>query len=310
MIAFFKPAVSLKFSSYKLPLSSGKVASNNPELNTLDTYSDQVKATQSIFPKTAHPFHIVDPSPWPFIAAFGAFELTFGMALYMSRYTGGKFLVQLGLFTIIYVMYVWWRDVIREALYEEKHNLRVQRGLRLGIALFIVSEAMFFFSFFWAFFYFSVTPSFDPACSWPPKAILQAKPFGMALLNTYLLLSSGAALTWAHHAMVKGSKKNVIVALLYTLSFAVLFMNIQYYEYTTYPFNISDGIYGSCFYMLTGFHGFHVFVGTIALFVSLIRTVLNHFTREQHVGFEGAIWYWHFVDVVWLGLFLAVYWWG
>jgi heme/copper-type cytochrome/quinol oxidase subunit 3 len=311
MITFFKLVINDKFSSHHAPLSSGKVASINYKTRTPEASSDRVKRENlSIYPKTAHPFHIVDPSPWPFIAAFGAFELTFGMALYMSKYSGGKFLLQLGLVTIIYVMYVWWRDVIREALYEEKHTQRVQRGLRLGIALFIVSEAMFFFSFFWAFFYFSGTPAFDPLCSWPPKAALQAKPYGMALLNTYLLLSSGVSLTWAHHAMVKGSKKNVIVALLYTLSFAVFFMNIQYCEYVTLPFSIADGIYGSCFYMLTGFHGFHVFVGTIALFVSLIRTVLNHFTREQHIGFEGAIWYWHFVDVVWLGLFLAIYWWG
>lgn len=260
--------------------------------------------------KTSHSFHLVDPSPWPLVSAFGAFALTTGTVLYLHKYKGGFSLVQLGVLIIIYVMCTWWRDVIREALFEESHNKRVQRGLRLGVILFIVSEVMFFFSFFWAYFYFSSTPNFSPLSSWPPRSIKLPEPFGMALLNTCLLLTSGASITWAHHATLLGSKRHTIVSLSYTIFFAVLFMKIQLYEYKMSTFSINSGIYGSCFYMLTGFHGFHVFVGTVALLVSLVRCSQNHLTLTQHIGLESAIWYWHFVDVVWILVFVAIYWWG
>jgi cytochrome c oxidase subunit 3 len=260
--------------------------------------------------KTTHPFHIVDPSPWPLVAALGALMLTFGMVMYMHKYKGGYSLLQLGLFLIIYVMFTWWRDVIREATFEDKHTAKVQKGLKLGVALFIVSEVMFFFSFFWAFFHSSLSPVFNIGGVWPPKAISVLNTFGLPLTNTFLLLTSGASVTWAHQAVLLRAKKHSIVGLSFTIFFAVLFMCLQLHEYRTAPFNISDGIYGSCFYMTTGFHGFHVFVGTIALIIAMFRLSLNHFTNTHHVGLESAIWYWHFVDIVWLFLFVSVYWWG
>ena len=259
---------------------------------------------------TAHQFHLVDPSPWPLLASIGGFCLTSGGVLYMQKMLGGWGLFLNGLFLVLLVMFVWWRDVVREATYEEHHTVAVQRGLRLGMILFIVSEIMFFFAFFWAFFHSSLAPVFNIGGVWPPKAIIAVDTYTVPLTNTFILLSSGATVTWAHHAIILGAKRHVIIALLYTLVLASLFTYFQGLEYVSAPFNISDGIYGSCFYMATGFHGFHVFAGTIALLVSFVRIVLSQQTTTHHFGFESAIWYWHFVDVVWLFLFINIYWWG
>jgi heme/copper-type cytochrome/quinol oxidase subunit 3 len=169
---------------------------------------------------------------------------------------------------------------------------------------------MFFFAFFWAFFHSSIAPVYNIGGVWPPKAITPMDTYTIPLTNTFLLLTSGATVTWAHHALVARAKKQALLALLLTLILAILFTSLQGLEYVEASFNISDGVYGSCFYMATGFHGFHVFVGTIALLVSFVRIVFNHYTNHHHFGFESAIWYWHFVDVVWLFLFINVYWWS
>lgn len=260
--------------------------------------------------KTKHTYHLVDPSPWPIMASLGALMLTLGFVLYMHKYQGGSTLTITGLILIIFVMFVWWRDVIREATFESQHTPAVQRGLRLGMILFIVSEVMFFFAFFWAFFHSSLSPTFNVGGVWPPKALVPIDTWGIPLTNSFLLLTSGATVTWAHHALITRAKRHTIIALLLTLIFAGFFTTLQIIEYFEAPFNISDSIFGSCFYMTTGFHGFHVFVGTIALAVSLIRITLSHYTNTHHFGFESAIWYWHFVDVVWLFLFVTIYWWG
>jgi cytochrome c oxidase subunit 3 len=260
--------------------------------------------------KTKHSFHLVDPSPWPFVAAFGAFMMTSGGVLYMHKFLGGGDLFLTGFCILLYVMYTWWRDVIREATFEEQHTAAVQRGLRLGMILFIVSEVMFFFAFFWAFFHSSLSPVFEIGGVWPPEAIDTIQTSGIPLTNTFFLLSSGATVTWAHHAIIVRAKKHAIVSLILTLVLAILFTGLQGFEYLEAPFTMSDSVFGSCFYMATGFHGFHVFIGTCSLFVSLVRIVFNHFTNTHHFGFESAAWYWHFVDVVWLFLFITVYWWG
>lgn len=228
----------------------------------------------------------------------------------MHKFQGGGQLCLTGFFLILYVMYTWWRDIIREAMYEEQHTFAVQRGLRLGMILFIVSEIMFFFAFFWAFFHSSLAPTFNIGSVWPPEAIQTIQTSGIPLTNTFFLLSSGATVTWAHHAIIVRAKKQALVGLILTLILAILFTGLQGLEYYEAPFTISDSVYGSCFYMATGFHGFHVFVGTLSLLVSFIRIVFNHFTDTHHFGFESAAWYWHFVDVVWLFLFITVYWWG
>jgi len=260
--------------------------------------------------KTKHTWHLVDPSPWPLLASSGAFFLTTGCVLYMHNFFGGKFLFFLGFVTILYVMFTWWRDVVREATLEEQHTFSVQRGLRLGMILFIVSEIMFFFAFFWAFFHSSVAPTFNIGGVWPPQSIQPLDPFGIPLTNTIILLSSGATVTWSHHAIIVRAKKQAILGLLWTILLAFIFTVLQLIEYRTASFCISDSVFGSCFYMTTGFHGFHVLVGTCSLIVSLIRLILNHFTATHHFGFVSSVWYWHFVDVVWLFLFVVVYWWG
>lgn len=260
--------------------------------------------------KEKHGFHLVDPSPWPLMGAFGALMATFGGVLTMHGYIGGKALCSLGFFTILYTMYVWWRDIVREGTYEGQHTKIVQKGLRMGVILFIVSEVMFFVAFFWGFFHSSLNPSPFIGGVWPPAYLEILNPWEVPLVNTILLLSSGATITWAHHAIIGGNRDEALKALFATLILAILFTLLQILEYTHAPFTISDGVYGSSFYMATGFHGFHVFIGTCFIAVCTIRLYLHHFTQEHHFGFEAAAWYWHFVDVVWLFLFLSIYWWG
>jgi cytochrome c oxidase subunit 3 len=257
-----------------------------------------------------HPYHLVDPSPWPLVASFGAFSATMGGVMYFHGYIGGGFSLSLGIFMIVFTMFVWWRDIVREATFEGWHTAMVQLGMRYGMILFIVSEIMFFFAFFWAFFHSSLCPTHEIGSVWPPTGINVLSAWEVPLLNTIILLTSGASCTWAHHAIVLGDRKGAIYSLILTLILAVAFTGLQGFEYVNATFGISDSVYGSTFYMATGFHGFHVVIGTTFLAVCLIRLVKYHFSREHHFGFEAAAWYWHFVDVVWLFLFVAVYWWG
>ena len=257
-----------------------------------------------------HPFHLVDPSPWPIFASLSAFVLTSGGVMYMHSYTGGGYMLSLGLTMILYSMYVWWRDIVRESTYEGHHTQAVQVGLRWGMILFIVSEVMFFLAFFWAFFHSSLAPTIELGAVWPPKGIQVLNPWEIPFLNTVILLSSGASVTWAHHAILAGFRRQAIISLLVTVFLAAFFTALQVMEYVEAPFTISDGVYGSTFFLATGFHGFHVFVGTVFLTVCLFRLMDFHFTRKHHFGFEAAAWYWHFVDVVWLFLFISIYWWG
>ena len=256
------------------------------------------------------PFHLVDPSPWPIFASFACLICTVGGVMYMHAYSGGEIVLNFGISMILYSMFVWWRDVIREGTYEGHHTQAVQSGLRFGMLLFIVSEIMFFFAFFWAFFHSSLAPTVEIGSVWPPKGIEVLDPWQVPFLNTIILLSSGAAVTWAHHAILSGERKQAIIGLSITIVLAAIFTAFQGYEYAEAPFTISDGIYGSTFYLTTGFHGFHVFIGTIFLIVCLVRLFSNHFTQQHHFGFEAAAWYWHFVDVVWLFLFVCIYYWG
>ena len=257
-----------------------------------------------------HPFHLVDPSPWPIFASCGALASTTGAVMFFHGYIGGDMVLSLGISMILYSMFVWWRDVVREATFEGHHTVVVQLGLRYSMILFIVSEIMFFMAFFWAFFHSSLAPSIDIGAVWPPKGIQVLNPWEVPFLNTVILLSSGAAVTWAHHAILAGYRQQAIYALLATIALASVFTGFQVMEYVEAPFTISDSVYGSTFFLATGFHGFHVFVGTVFLAVCLVRLVKFHFTKTHHFGFEAAAWYWHFVDVVWLFLFVSIYWWG
>ena len=228
----------------------------------------------------------------------------------MHSYEHGGMVLASGFLMTLYSMMVWWRDVIREGTFQGHHTREVQTGLRYGMLLFIVSEIMFFLAFFWAFFHSSLSPTVDIGCVWPPKGIEVVDPWEIPLLNTMLLLTSGASVTWAHHAILAGKSREGVIALLYTVVLAAIFTGFQAYEYLEAPFTLSDGIYGSTFYMATGFHGFHVIIGTLFLSVCLYRLYQHHYTAGHHVGFEAAAWYWHMVDVVWLFLFVCMYYWG
>lgn len=255
-----------------------------------------------------HYFHIVTPSPWPFLTAFNLFILIIGCISYMHYYGGYLFLY--GLISLIFIIGLWLRDVIREGTYEGMHTKIVQKNLKFGFILFIISEIMFFFGFFRAFFHCSLSPAIELGCIWPPYDINVINPYKLPLLNTVLLLLSGLYITLCHIYMRLGFFEMVIQNFIKTLFCGFFFTFIQLYEYVNALFSIADGVYGSIFFMLTGFHGMHVIVGSIFIFVCLIRTLLGHFSVVHHVGFECSVWYWHFVDVVWLFLYLFIYIWG
>jgi len=266
-----------------------------------------------------HPFHLVNPSPWPLLASFSLFCLTLGGAMFMHKVTGGALLAVLGFSLVLYTMFVWWRDIIREGIRDHAHTGAVSHGLRIGMGLFILSEVMFFVAFFWAFFNASLFPkvevlevwqSLGQQAVWPPSGIKPFDAWHLPFLNTLILLLSGTTVTWAHHALLEGNNNDVKKALWFTVLLGAAFTCCQLYEYGHAAFAFKQGVFASTFYMATGFHGLHVFIGTIFLAVNLVRAHKGTLQPHQHLGFEFAAWYWHFVDVVWLFLFVFVYWWG
>ncbi len=273
-----------------------------------------------------HDYHLVEPSVWPLSGSFSALTMFFGLVQWMHESLYGPWVFGLGIAGVIATFYFWWSDVVREA-HAGDHTPVVQLHLRYGMIMFIASEVMFFVGWFWAWFDFSLFPvalnwlgdaaenltGQDGAAEllqWPPKGIEVLNAFDLPLLNTVILLCSGTTVTWAHHALINGDRKGLIQGLWLTIILGTLFSAIQAYEYAHAPFPFGMINYSSAFYMATGFHGFHVIVGTIFLIVCLVRAYKGHFTPQQHFGFEAAAWYWHFVDVVWLFLFIAVYVWG
>jgi len=253
---------------------------------------------------------MVTPSPWPFLISLAALTTTIGATMYMHLYTHGLALLLFGFTMVVLIMALWWRDVIREGTFEGMHTKKVQAGLKLGFILFIVSEVMFFFAFFWAFFHNGVSPDIAIGSIWPPNAIVPFDPMETPLVNTAVLLLSGATITYAHHGIISGNEKKAAAGFIETIILAIIFTGLQYEEYINAPFAISDSVFGSTFYMITGLHGTHVIIGTLFIIVCLLRLRASHFTRQHHLGFEFAAWYWHFVDVVWLFVYVAVYWWG
>jgi cytochrome c oxidase subunit 3 len=255
-----------------------------------------------------HPYHLVNPSPWPLLSAFSAGLLAIGTV--MGMHGGGWWLSPIGGLCVLACMYVWWRDVIKEAVVEKAHTPVVKIGLRYGMSLFIASEVMFFVAFFWAYFSSGLYPAEATGFQWPPKGIHTVDPWDLPLLMTLILLLSGTTVTWAHHAILENKQADAIKALGITVLLGISFTCVQVFEYAHPHFSLHDGIYPSTFYIATGFHGAHVIIGTIFLAVCYFRTRLGHFTPKSHFGLEAAAWYWHFVDVVWLFLFFAVYLWG
>ncbi len=256
-----------------------------------------------------HDYHILTPSPWPLMGALSAFVMLTGAVLWISPQlqSNQPWVFLIGLAGVLYTMYAWWSDVVDES-HAGDHTPVVKIGLRYAVIMFITSEVFFFVAWFWSFFKHALYPM-DGA--WPPEGIHTFDPWHLPLINTLILLCSGAAATWAHHAIAHDNdRKGLVQGLTLAIILGALFTVFQIYEYSHAEFGFSGNIYGANFFMATGFHGFHVVIGTIFLAVCLIRALKGHFTPESHVGFEAAAWYWHFVDVVWLFLFAAVYIWG
>lgn len=275
---------------------------NNPAPQYLNILS------KKSFSTVRQPFHLVEFSPWPLIGAISAFCLTTGLAAWFHGY--GETAITCGLILVILVILQWWRDVIREAVFQGFHTSPVSKGLRWGIILFILSEVIFFFAFFWAFFHRSLAPTPEIGCTWPPTGITPINPFSIPLLNTGVLLASGVTVTFAHHALIEGRRRRALHGLTLTVLLGVYFTILQAHEYIEASFTIADRVYGTTFFVATGFHGLHVLIGTTFLLICLIRAYEHHFSTGHHFGFEAAAWYWHFVDVVWLFLYLCIYWWG
>nr|UYK52136.1 cytochrome c oxidase subunit III [Asicimbex sp. CSCS-Hym-MC0132] len=261
-----------------------------------------------IMSKMNHPFHLVDYSPWPLLGSLSTMILLMGSIKWFHFKDSN--LMFLGILITLMIMFQWWRDIIRESTFQGNHTTFVSKGMRLGMILFIVSEILFFFSFFWAFFHSSISPNIEIGGIWPPTGIKPFNPMHVPLLNTIILITSGFTITWSHQSIMNNNKKEALKSLLYTVILGILFTLLQKFEYNEAPFTIADSIYGSTFFLTTGFHGLHVLIGTIFLFINFIRLKMNHFSLFHHFGFEASAWYWHFVDVVWLFLYISIYWWG
>ncbi len=263
-----------------------------------------------------HDYHMVEPSPWPFVMSVAVFVMAIGLIAWMHDWT--PFVLAIGTVAVLYTMYAWWSDVVKEANNGVDHTPVVQMHHRYGMMLFIASEVMLFVAFFWAyfdgFFRFDDIEQYARVAAtgghWPPTGIEVFDPFHLPLFNTLILLTSGTTVTWAHHALLENDRKGLRWGLALTVALGVLFTFVQYLEYSHAGFSFTGNMYGSTFVMATGLHGFHVLVGTIFLAVCLIRAERGDFTPERHLGFEFAAWYWHFVDVVWLFLFASIYVWG
>nr|ABR12402.1 cytochrome c oxidase subunit III [Myzostoma seymourcollegiorum] len=254
------------------------------------------------------PFHLVEFSPWPLISGVSALMLTLSTTYWF--HTGYGMYMFFSLLFLTYTIIQWWRDVSREATYLGHHSLNVLMGLKIGMILFITSEVLFFLAFFWAFFNSSLGPNIELGIIWPPMGIEIINPLSVPLLNTIVLLSSGASVTFAHYYMIEKNQKMTMLGLLITVILGAYFTFLQATEYLETSFSITESVYGSTFFVTTGFHGLHVLIGTTFLMVCLIRHIYNHFSLQHHFGFEAAAWYWHFVDVVWIFLFICTYWWG
>nr|WIG49083.1 cytochrome c oxidase subunit III [Runcina aurata] len=254
------------------------------------------------------PFHLVEYSPWPLLSSLAILAMPMGFISFIRQ--NNVLLLLFSAILIAFISYMWWRDITREATFQGHHNSYVIKGLKIGVLLFIISEICFFFAFFWSYFHSSLAPNIEIGTMWPPIGIKTLSTFQVPLLNTSILLLSGVTVTWAHHAIEEKKQDSALKALFLTLLLGFYFVYLQYTEYMETTFTISDSVYGSTFFMATGFHGLHVLVGATFLTVTFLRLLNVHFDSNHHIGFLAAAWYWHFVDVVWLFLYASIYWWG
>nr|YP_010478197.1 cytochrome c oxidase subunit III [Nesophrosyne sp. 295 GMB-2012]UVI59641.1 cytochrome c oxidase subunit III [Nesophrosyne sp. 295 GMB-2012] len=255
-----------------------------------------------------HPFHLVENSPWPLTASMGIMTMTSGTVMWF--HSNQMLLMNLGTTITLLTMIQWWRDVVRESTFQGLHTKSVIKMMKWGMMLFITSEVLFFTAFFWAFFHSSLSPTVEIGMQWPPMGVKSFNPLSIPLLNTLILLSSGVSITWAHNAIINNNFTQTKQSLSITILMGVYFTLLQAIEYAEAPFSLADSVYGSSFFLSTGFHGIHVIIGSMFIAVSTIRMINLHMSAQHHVGFEASAWYWHFVDVVWLFLYISIYWWG
>ena len=254
------------------------------------------------------PYYIVELRPWPILLASRIMLIAISLINWFYFYD--TIILTIRLITLLLSIFQWSRDVIRETTYIGKHTSYLQKLLRMGIILFILREVCFFISFFWRFFHISLAPRVELGCNWPPAGIKPIDPIGVPLLNTIILLASGFTVTWSHYCLLNKKRVKSIIILLITTILGRYFTYLQAIEYYLSRFTITDRVYGSLFFLITGFHGIHVIIGTLFLLINMLRILKNHFSSTHHFRFEAASWYWHFVDVVWICLYICVYWWG
>nr|ALG35817.1 cytochrome c oxidase subunit III [Parevania sp. SJW-2015] len=251
--------------------------------------------------------HLVTNSPWPICLSLCLFNLLFSVTLLFHKNNLNFNLINL--FTMLLILTQWWRDVIRESTFQGMHTKIIIQNMKMGMLFFIISEIMFFLSFFWSFFHSMLSSNIYTGMSWPPLNIEMFNPFNIPLLNSIILISSGVTVTWAHMSMINNDMHNSKMGLFLTVYLGLIFSSLQLFEYKESFFSINDSVYGSLFFLMTGFHGIHVLIGSSFLLICMLRLWNNQFSSNHHFGFESASWYWHFVDVIWLFLYLLVYWW-
>nr|YP_009504246.1 cytochrome c oxidase subunit III [Histiostoma feroniarum]AWX53522.1 cytochrome oxidase subunit 3 [Histiostoma feroniarum] len=258
--------------------------------------------------KKFNPFHLVEVSPWPFFTSLSILSFALGVIIMVRMFICIFFFISL--IFLLFSSFIWGRDIHREGCYLGSHNIEALDGFKLGMVFFILSECFFFLGMFWGYFHLAEIPSFALGGVWPPTDVLTFDPKGIPFLNTVLLVSSGISVTWSHHSLESGGFKNSLLGLLFTILLGFIFTFFQFIEYYVASFTISCSSYSSIYFMGTGFHGFHVIIGTMLLLICLIRFSLLSISPLHSSGFECSIWYWHFVDVVWFFLYLVFYWWG
>nr|UZT67555.1 cytochrome c oxidase subunit 3 [Paramblynotus sp. ZJUH 20220012] len=255
-----------------------------------------------------HPYHLVTFSPWPLLTSMNMMFLLLSIIM-MFNYKN-YFFLYINFINILLCSYQWWRDIIRESTFQGLHSLMILNSLKIGMILFIISELLFFISFFWSYFHSALSPNIEIGSIWPPKNIIQFNPYMIPSLNTIILLSSGCTITWCHYSILNNKKLQSMLSLFTTIFLGLIFTMIQFFEYNESMFCMNDSIYGSLFFMTTGFHGLHVIIGSIFLSIILIRIINKHISMIHHFGFEASSWYWHFVDVIWIIVFSMIYWWN
>jgi cytochrome c oxidase subunit 3 len=258
--------------------------------------------------KINQPYFILRLSPWPILIAFNTFNLIISNIIIINFKI--NIISLFNLIIIIRISILWWRDVIRERTFQGNHNFYIINLIKFRIILFIISEIFLFISFFWNFLHNSLAPSIELGLNWPPKNIIFFNPLLIPLLNTIILLTSSFTVTLAHLYLLNNSKKKTIIFINLTIILSIYFLILQILEYKQATFTFSDSIFGSSFYIATGFHGLHVIIGTIFLIINLLRIIKLHFSYIHHIRFELGAWYWHFIDIIWLFLYITFYWWN